>query len=271
MVEAAPLPPAFADALARTRDRLLPHVCDVRYFASVPSTMDVLAAWADQDAPHGSVVVAGHQTAGRGRRGHTWSSPPGAGLYLSALVRPPVEPHVEGVPSLMGLLTLAAGLAVAEGIGHATGLEASLKWPNDLFYGYKLAGVLAEAHHVGTAAQAVVVGVGINVRDVPYVSERERATSLERELGALPEAGYVLAEVLAAWSARYQDLLDGRFTRIVDRWRIRATGLAGRPVAWADARGEHEGTTTGVDATGALLVDTGQGVARITSGAVRWQ
>jgi len=106
---------------------------------------------------------------------------------------------------------------------------------------------------------------------VSYVSERERATSLERELGALPDGGCVLAEVLAAWCARYQDLLDGRFTRIVDRWRIRATGLAGRPVAWVDARGEHEGTTTGVDATGALLVDTGQGVERITSGAVRWQ
>ena len=135
----------------------------------------------------------------------------------------------------------------------------------------KLAGVLAEAHHVGTPAQAVVVGVGINVRDVPYVSERERATSLERELGALPDAGAVLVEVLAAWSARYQDLLDGRFTRIVERWRIRATGLAGRPVAWVDARGEHEGTTTGVDATGALLVDTGHGVVRITSGAVQWQ
>lgn len=271
MTDAAPLPPAFADALARERHRLAPHVGDVRYFASVPSTMDVVAALADGDAPHGTVVLAGHQSAGRGRRGHTWSSPPGAGLYFSLLVRPPVAPHVEGAPSLMGLLTLAAGLAVAEGIGHATGLEASLKWPNDLFYGYKLAGVLAEAHHVGTPAQAVVVGVGINVRDVSYVSERERATSLERELGALPDGGSVLAEVLAAWCARYQDLLDGRFTRIVDRWRIRATGLAGRPVAWVDARGEHEGTTTGVDATGALLVDTGQGVERITSGAVRWQ
>lgn len=271
MIEAAPLPPAFATALARDGDRLAPHVGHVRYFTSVPSTMDVLAALADQEAPHGTVVVAGHQTAGRGRRGHTWSSPPGAGLYLSALVRPPLAPFVEGAPSVFGLLTLTAGLAVAEGIGHATGLEASLKWPNDLFYGHKLAGVLAEAHHVGTPAQAVVVGVGINVRDVPYVSERERATSLERELGALPDAGAVLVEVLAAWSARYQDLLDGRFTRIVERWRIRATGLAGRPVAWVDAQGEHEGTTTGVDATGALLVDTGHGVVRITSGVVQWQ
>ena len=62
------------------------------------------------------------------------------GLYFSTVVRPPVGPVADGVPSLLGLLTLAAGLAVAEGVGHATGLEASLKWPNDLFYGFKLAG-----------------------------------------------------------------------------------------------------------------------------------
>ncbi len=98
-----------------------------------------------------------------------------------------------------------------------------------------------------------------------------RATSIEKEMGVAPDAGEVLAAVLAAWAQRYQDLLDGRFGRVVDRWRVRASGLIGRPVAWTDATGEHEGTTTGVDQTGALLVDTGEGVTRITSGAVTWQ
>lgn len=271
MTNAESLPAVLAVALDAARPRLGPHVGDVAYVESVPSTMDAAGARGEAGAPHGVVVVAGAQSAGRGRRGHTWSSPPGAGLYLSIVVRPPVAPHVEGAPSVFGLLTLAAGLAVAEGVGHATGLEASLKWPNDLFYGYKLAGVLAEGHHIGTDQQFVVVGVGINVLDVTYVGEQERATSLERELGARPDAGAVLAEVLAAWNGRYQDLLDGRFGRIVDRWRVRATGLAGRPVSWSDQDGTHEGTTTGVDATGALLIDTGERVARITSGAVRWQ
>jgi biotin-[acetyl-CoA-carboxylase] ligase BirA-like protein len=152
------------------------------------------------------------------------------------------------------------------------GLEASLKWPNDLFYGYKLAGVLAEGHGVGQPGQFVVVGVGINVRDVTYLSDSEvRTTSLERELGRAPEAGVIAAEVLAAWAQRYQDLLDGRFTRVVERWRVRASGLVGRPVAWTDADGEHEGTTTGVDATGALLVDTGLDIVRISAGPVQWQ
>ncbi len=271
MAESVSLPAALADAMAAARPRLGGHVGEVVYVASLPSTMDAAASLAEAGGGHGLVVIAAHQTAGRGRRGHTWSSPVDAGLYFSTVVRPPLTPYAEGAPSLLGLLTLAAGLAVAEGVGHATGLEASLKWPNDLFYGYKLAGVLAEGHRIGSADQHVVVGVGINIRDVPYVSERERATSIERELGRAPDAGLVLAEVLAAWAGRYQDLLDGRFGRIVDRWRIRATGLAGRPVAWVDGAGEHEGTTTGVDATGALLVDTGVEVVRITSGAVQWQ
>lgn len=271
MVEFAPLPDGIARALARERDRLLPHVDEVLYAAAVPSTMDACAALAERDHPHGLLVLAGQQTSGRGRRGHAWSSPAGAGLYFSLLVRPPVAPFVDGEPSVIGLMTLAAGLAVAEGVGQATGLEASLKWPNDLFYGYKLAGVLAEGHHLGTPGQHVVVGVGINVMDVPYVSAGARATSLERELGVPPDPGTVLVEVLAAWNGRYQDLLDGKYARVVDRWRIRATGLAGRPVAWTDARGAHEGTTTGVDAAGGLLVDTGFDVVRITSGAVTWQ
>lgn len=267
----APLPEAVAHALARERSRFTAHVCEILYTPVLPSTMDVAAQMADGGRPHGLVVLAGQQTAGRGRRGHTWSSPAGAGLYFSLIVRPPLAIYIEGEPSVMGLMTMAAGLAVAEGIGHATGLEASLKWPNDLFYGYKLAGVLAEGHHVGDAGQFVVVGVGINVMEAPYLSEAERATSLERELGVPPDPGSVLAEVLSAWCARYQDLLDGKYGRVVERWRVRATGLVGRPVAWEDARGEREGTTTGVDATGALLVDTGTEVVRISSGAVRWQ
>jgi BirA family biotin operon repressor/biotin-[acetyl-CoA-carboxylase] ligase len=270
-VEFAPLPEAIAHALARERSRFTSHVCEILYTPVLPSTMDAAAQLADAGRPHGLVVLAGQQTAGRGRRGHTWSSPAGAGLYFSLIVRPPVATYADGEPSVLGLMTLAAGLAVAEGVGHATGLEASLKWPNDLFYGYKLAGVLAEGHHVGDAAQFVVVGVGINVMDAPYVGEAERATSLERELGVPPDPGSVLAEVLCAWCARYQDLLDGRFARVVERWRIRATGLAGRPVVFDDTQGEREGTTQGVDATGALLVDTGTEVVRISSGAVRWQ
>jgi BirA family transcriptional regulator, biotin operon repressor / biotin---[acetyl-CoA-carboxylase] ligase len=272
VIPTEPLPAPFAAAFDAARPRFGGHVSTVAYASSVPSTMDWAAALADAGGAHGLVVVAGQQTAGRGRRGHRWSSPAGAGLYLSTVVRPPAGPSPDEGPSLFGLLTLAAGAAVAEGIGQATGLEASLKWPNDLFYGHKLAGVLAEGHGVGQPGQFVVVGVGINVRDVAYLPDADaRTTSIERELGEVPDPGVLAAEVLAAWAQRYQDLLDGRFTRVVERWRVRAAGLVGRPVAWRDAHGDHEGTTTGVDATGALLVDTGAEVVRISTGPVEWQ
>ncbi len=272
MSDALPLPPSLAAALTRDRERFAGHVAEVRYVPVLASTMDAAAGEAEAGAPHGLVIVAGRQTAGRGRRGHSWQSPEGAGLYFSVVARPPVAPMLDGRPSVLGLLTLAAGLAVAEGVGHATGLEASLKWPNDLYYGHKLAGVLAEGHAIGTAGQFVVVGIGINLRDVEYLTDEQgRATSIEKELHVVPDAGAVLTAVLAAWAQRYQDLLDGKYGRVVDRWRARASGLAGRPVTWVDAAGEHEGTTTGVDDAGALLVDTGRGLARITSGAVAWQ
>jgi BirA family biotin operon repressor/biotin-[acetyl-CoA-carboxylase] ligase len=272
VTESDPLPPALAAAIAGGRERFGGHVSEVRYVRSLPSTMDAAAALAGAGGAHGLVVVAGQQTAGRGRRGRTWASPAGAGLYFSVVARPPVASAMDGEPSVLGLLTLAAGLAVAEGVGQATGLEASLKWPNDLFYGFKLAGVLAEGHDIGAEGQYVVVGIGINLRDVEYLSDAQgRATSIEKESGVAPDPGAVLVEVLAAWAQRYQDLLDGQFGRVVDRWRVRASGLVGRPVAWADGGVDHEGTTTGVDACGALLVDTGDGIVRLTTGAVVWQ
>lgn len=270
MTAATALPAPLAAAVARERHRFGGHVGDIRFVASLPSTMDYAAGLAAAGAAHGTGVLAGQQTAGRGRRGHTWASPARAGLYLSLIVRPPVARHEDGVPSLLGLITLTAGLAAAEGIAHATGLEASLKWPNDLFCADKLGGVLAEGHHIAASGQCVVIGLGVNVHDVPYVGEGVRATSIARELGASPDTGAVLAEILAAWAARYQDLLDGRYDQIVDRWRSRASGLVGRLVRWSDETGERQGTTTGVDATGALLVDTGDRVIQIRSGAVQW-
>ena len=84
-------------------------------------------------------------------------------------------------------------------------------------------------------------------REVPGRQRGRAARRSRRELGHVPDAGRLAAEVLAAWAQRYQDLLERRFTRVVDRWRVRASGLVGRPVAWSDAAGEHEGTTTGVD------------------------
>ena len=126
------LPDNLAVHLRAARDGGQAPPFDVRWLPSTTSTMDVASRLAHEGAPHGVVVVADEQTSGRGRRGTTWASPPGAGLYLSFIARPPIPTAVSAPPSL---LTLAAGVAVREGIATATGLAADLKWPNDVIIG----------------------------------------------------------------------------------------------------------------------------------------
>ena len=232
----------------------------VRRFAAVGSTNDVAAA-----LPVGSVVVADQQTAGRGRRGHTWFSPPRAGLYVSVVLAPAaarVDP-----PRATMLLTLAAGVAIAEGIEAAAGLATALKWPNDVVAGgRKLAGILAEGR-----GDLVVLGYGINVMAAAFPPElRDRATSLESEVGREVDRDLVLDETLAALSRRYDDLVDGRFDAILDAWRARAPRAVGAKVSWIAQGVARSGVTCGIDDHGALLVRVDDGVERIISGEIQW-
>jgi len=232
----------------------------VRRFAAVGSTNDVAAA-----LPVGSVVVADQHTAGRGRRGHTWFSPPRAGLYVSVVLAPAaarVDP-----PRATMLLTLAAGVAIAEGIEAASGLATALKWPNDVVAGgRKLAGILAEGR-----GDLVVLGYGINVMAAAFPPElRDRATSLESEVGREVDRDLVLDETLAALSRRYDDLVDGRFDAILDAWRARAPRAVGAKVSWIAQGVARSGVTCGIDDHGALLVRVDDGVERIISGEIQW-
>ena len=233
----------------------------VRWFDSVPSTMDVAAALVATGAAHGVVVAAHQQTAGRGRRGTTWESPPGAGLYFSFIAKP-------SAASALPLITLAAGVGVREGVAVATGLAADLKWPNDLVVDRrKLAGILAEGHAIGTPHQAVVIGVGVNLHPAAYPPEvSARATSLEGELGRPVDRDAVLdAIVRALW--RRLATLDERPDDILQAWRAAAPSAVGTRVEW----GGRHGTTIGVDETGALLVNTSTGIERIIAGELHWK
>jgi BirA family biotin operon repressor/biotin-[acetyl-CoA-carboxylase] ligase len=231
-----------------------------RFLSSTGSTNDVAAS-----LPHRSVVVAAQQTAGRGRRGHTWFSPPGAGLYVSVVLAPG-SARVDPRRATM-LLTLAAGVALVEGVEAATGIVANLKWPNDLLVaGRKLAGILAEGN-----GDLVVLGFGINVLASAFPPDlRDRATSLESESGRPVDGDVVLAATLAALSQRYDDLLDGRFDAILDAWRRRAPGASGARVTWTTNAGPQSGVTAGIDDDGALLVRAGDRIERIVSGEVSW-
>jgi BirA family biotin operon repressor/biotin-[acetyl-CoA-carboxylase] ligase len=253
------IPDDLAEALSRAAPRLGSIGRKVVWYPEVTSTNDVAWLMADEGADEGLLVIADMQTSGRGRLGRTWASPPGAGIYASIVFRPGAQ-----VPRL---LTLAAGVAIAEGIAQATGLEPELKWPNDVHCaGRKLGGILAEL-----GAGHVVLGFGINVLQAMYPPEvRARATSLELELGRPVDRALVLAECLATLAARYRDLNDGRESAVMAAWRSRAKSMLGRRVEWDVAGASQRGLAERVDEDGALLVRTESGIVRVISGEVRW-
>ena len=277
-----PLPREFGDALARVRLQRL--ATNVLFFPTIGSTNDVAAAciasWADDDergSLEGLVVLADAQTAGRGRHGHVWVSPAGSGLYVSVVLTP-AEARVDPMRATM-LITLAAGVAIAEGIEATTGLRADLKWPNDLLINRrKLSGILSEGVSGPSRRPAgplgletVVVGFGINVAPGSFPRElSERVTSIESELGRAVDRATVFAGTLSALEARYGDLLEGRFDAILDAWRGRAPASIGAQVSWVTPDGDKSGVTAGIDDHGALLVRTGDGTARIVAGEVTW-
>jgi BirA family biotin operon repressor/biotin-[acetyl-CoA-carboxylase] ligase len=237
----------------------------IRYFSTIGSTNDVAARHAAAGDHECAVFVADAQTSGRGRRGRTWFSPPGAGLYVSTILRPSRARERERAALLT---TIAAGVAIAEGVARATGLRPSLKWPNDLYVEKrKLAGVLAEG-----VSDFVVLGYGINVSTASFPGElADRATSLETELGRAVDRAGVFAETLASLARRYDDLLSGRFDAILDAWRALAPGAHGARVSWTTPEGEKSGVTTGVDDRGALLVRCGDRIERIVAGELMWR
>ena len=270
IVTANELPDDFTSALAATAARRGVFGARLFYAAEVGSTNDLAAAAAERGAPEGTTFVAGAQTSGRGRLGRSWFSPPGSGLYCSIVVRrAAVAPWI----------TLAAGVAVADGIRAATGLPLQIKWPNDVVAvdgaGFKarrkIAGLLAEASSGPRGIQHIIVGIGINLSPAAFPPELAgRAGSIEGELGRPVDAGPVLAAVLAALNATLIELETSGPAALRSRWLSLAPSAEGAPIEWDGPSGPMAGMTAGLDHDGALLARTPEGVARIISGEVRW-
>jgi BirA family biotin operon repressor/biotin-[acetyl-CoA-carboxylase] ligase len=276
-----PLPTELAHPLERWRadGRLAPLGETLYFFPTVASTNTVAAGLADRAAEDGTIVVADQQTAGRGRAGNVWFSPPGAGIYVSIVVRPSAMPPGTPAPAWVRWLTLAAGVALAEGLLQATGLPVAIKWPNDLVVApsgtvrgaRKLAGILAEAQSGQSGLDTVVLGYGVNIGVSVYPPDiRHRATSLEAELGRPVDRGVVLAatlEAMARWIAR---LRTRGGAVVTSRWRALGLGVSGAPVEWTEASVRRRGVTAGLDEDGALIVRQGTASSRLTAGEVTW-
>jgi BirA family biotin operon repressor/biotin-[acetyl-CoA-carboxylase] ligase len=230
--------------------------------ASTTSTSDLAREAARDGAPHGATWVAEQQTAGRGRRGHAWISPPGEGLLFSVLVRLPC------VPSRIPPVALVVGLAVRDAVARAaTGAAVSIKWPNDVLVGdRKLAGVLVEAITMGARVEAVVIGVGINVHTRAFPEDLgDRATSVALVSSEPPDRASILASVLAALDRDLHVVL-GRGLGLFRGRLEEVDGLRGHRVR-SDAG--DEGVASGIDPDGRLLVRRDDGVvARWCAGEV---
>lgn len=229
--------------------------------AECGSTNDEAGRLARAGARHGTVVIAESQRAGRGRDGRVWQSPPGMGLYLSAVLRPPL-PLVDVPP-----MTLAIGIGLCDA-ARAAGASAALKWPNDLLVdGKKLAGVLVEAQSQGPRLEAVVIGIGINIcGDLPD-AVAATATTLERAACAVIDREAFIAALLAHvehWVDRYVAM---GLEEIIPAWQERmAVGLAAR--ATVDGA-PLDGIVFGLDDDGALLLRDGAGeLHRVRTGDV---
>jgi BirA family biotin operon repressor/biotin-[acetyl-CoA-carboxylase] ligase len=216
-----------------------------KYVEVTGSTNTDALEWAEHGAPEGALVIADHQSAGRGRWGRSWLSRPGSGLLFSLVLRPN-EPA-----TAMGLLTTAAGVACAEGIEKSTGLPARIKWPNDVTVnGRKLAGILVETRIAGSKVGVAVVGVGINVHGRPQ-EVGDGATSLAAEVGSAPARAEVLAAVLAA----FEPLFRAEPEVVIERATARSDVL-GRRVRVHFADGSSlDGVASRLLESGALEVD----------------
>lgn len=241
----------------------------VHYFSEVDSTNDVALSLAASGAAAGTAVVADAQRAGRGRRGRSWFSPPGAGLYASIVLRP-------ASGATLSLITLAAGVGVAKALAAQTALPIELKWPNDVVIGRpwrKLAGVLCESTGVGARVDAIVAGIGVNVRTAAYPLDiADRATSIEAELGRAVERDALTSDCIARVVEAVRSLDEGGAPAMLAAWRgLARAGLGGARVCWQNTAGVHRGAARDVDSDGALIVETEAGVERLVAGEVRWE
>ncbi len=239
---------------------------EILYFQETDSTNVQAKKAADRGAAEGTVVIADAQKRGRGRKGRAWFSSPGGQLLLSVVLRPSLPPMEAPKTTLM------AAVAIAEALRSATGLDITIKWPNDLLINKKkLAGILTELNTEMDQVNYIILGVGININSqVDRFPEELRpiATSLFQETGAVHPRMELLQRILESLEACYRMMLTGRFPEILDRWKA-LSDIIGRRVTVAMIDRQIKGTVTDIDNDGVLILEDEKGdMVRVLSGDV---
>ena len=228
------------------------------YLEETGSTNIDAKRYAEEGEPHGTTVIAEKQNAGRGRRGKYWESPPGSAIYMTIMLKP------DFAPDKASMLTLVMALSVAEAITEATGLQAGIKWPNDVVVNKKkVCGILTELN-VGTDyIRHVVIGVGINVNNgapEEFPEEiRETATSLRIEAGTPFSRAELLERVLERFEKNYATFVTTLDLRLLIEAYGRYLLNLNMEVNVLDPKGSYTGVARGISTTGELLVEKEDG------------
>ena len=206
--------------------------------------------------------TAHEQTAGRGRMARVWHSQEGNGIWMSLILRPDVP--LQKTPQL----TLLSAVAVVQAIEAFTGVQAAIKWPNDLMiHGKKAVGILTELQAEEDRVRSVILGIGINVnqQETDFPGElQDIATSLSMEAGEKIDRAGLIQEILLTFEKRYQDYLNHGFTPIKLLWESYAVGL-GNELRARTLQGTFYGKSLGIDNEGVLLLETRDGIKKIYS------
>lgn len=243
-------------------------------YEEVDSTNTQAKRLAEEGAEHGSVIVAEVQTAGRGRRGHQWSSQGGTGIWFSIILKP------ELMPPQAPMLTLVAAMAVVKALGRLPGIKPLIKWPNDVILsGRKVCGILTEMSAQIDYVNYIVTGIGINVKKQDFPKEVSPvATALEtewmygtkvgEEREMFPNRAELLEIVLEEFEHYYQLYMQTRdVTLFLEEYHARLVNKD-KQVKVLDPKGEYEGIARGINGNGELLVERDNRIVAVNSGEV---
>ena len=243
------------------------------HFDEIDSTNIKAKELATIGCPHGTLVMADSQNAGIGRRGRSWSSESGAGIYMSLILRPQLT--TEQAP----MLTLVAALAVVKAIEYSLmenrGTEDNIqkpmiKWPNDIVLnGKKLCGILTEMTLGQKQIDSIVIGIGINVANQDFPEEiRTTASSVYLETGILLERESLIEKVWEYFEGYYELFVEaGDFSSLKEEYE-KSLVNKNKKVNVLDPKGTYTGTARGITNTGELLVQTEAGISEVASGEV---
>lgn len=238
---------------------------EVLYFDTIDSTNTKAQELAEKGYPSGTLVVADKQESGKGRRGRSWVSPSGTGIFMTLMIKPDINPNNAS------MLTLVAALAVAKAITSVTGEEAMIKWPNDIVVNSKkVCGILTEMNAQFDYINNIVVGIGINVHNESFPEEiSQMASSLMIEAGGKRfHRAQIIAETMSYFEQYYDTFLKTQDLSALVREYDELLVNRNKSVRVLDPKEPFDGKAMGITPKGELIVDTWESRKLVSSGEV---